>query len=76
MPTDPVDIPQFEHRPRSDRRLMSLPVPGPPMISTEAAARTLCELFLTNADREDNTANDHLITEIVSRIRTQQERSR
>ncbi len=43
------------------------------MISAEAAARALCELFLANADRGDNAANDHLIAEIVGRIRTQQE---
>jgi hypothetical protein len=70
MPTDPVDIPQPE------RRLVSSSVPGPPTISTEAAATALCELFLANADRGDNAANDHLITEIVGRIRSQQERSR
>ncbi len=40
------------------------------MISAEAAARTLCEVFLANADRGDNAANDHLIAEIVDRIRT------
>lgn len=51
---------------------MSSPVPGPPTISAEAAARALCELFLTNADRGDNAANDHLIAEMVRRIRTQQ----
>jgi hypothetical protein len=70
MPTDPVDIPQ------SERQLVNSPVPGPPMISPEAAAKALCELFLANADRGDNAANDHLITEIVGRIRSQQERSR
>jgi hypothetical protein len=70
MPTDPVDIPQ------SERQLVSSPVPDPPMISPEAAATALCELFLANADRGDNAANDHLITEIVGRIRSQQERSR
>jgi hypothetical protein len=43
------------------------------MISVEAAARALCELFLANADRGDNAANDHLIAEMVGRIRTQQE---
>ena len=43
------------------------------MISAEAAAKTLCELFLTNADRGDNAANDHLIAEMVGRIRAQQE---
>jgi hypothetical protein len=40
------------------------------MISAEAAAKALC---LTNADRGDNAANDHLIAEMVGRIRAQQE---
>lgn len=40
------------------------------MISAEAAARALCELFLANADRGDNAANDHLIAEMVDHIRT------
>jgi len=66
MPTDPVDIPQPE------RQQVSSPVPGPPRISPEAAATALCELFLANADRGDNAANDHLIAEMVGRIRTQQ----
>jgi hypothetical protein len=48
------------------------PVLGRPRISAEAAARILCELFLANADRGDNAANDHLIAEMVGRIRTQQ----
>lgn len=52
---------------------MSSPVPGPPIISAEAAARALCELFLANADRGNNAANDYLIAEMVGRIRTQQE---
>lgn len=52
---------------------MNSPVPGPPVISAEAAARALWELFLANADRGDNAANDHLIAEIVGRIRTQQQ---
>lgn len=52
---------------------MSSPVPDPPMISPEAAARALCEVFLANADRGDNAANDHLITEMVGRTRAQQE---
>ncbi len=41
---------------------------GVPGLST-----ALCELFLANADRGDNAANDHLIAEMVARIRTQQE---
>ncbi|MGH3800526.1 MAG: hypothetical protein ACRDTD_10410 [Pseudonocardiaceae bacterium] len=52
---------------------MSSPVPGPPRISAEAAAKALCELFLANADRGDNAANDHLVAEMVGRIRTQQQ---
>lgn len=51
---------------------MSSPVPDPLMISSEAAARALCEVFLANADRGDNAANDHLIAELVDRIHTQQ----
>jgi hypothetical protein len=30
-------------------------------------------VFLANADRGDNAANDHLIAEMVSRIRAQRE---
>jgi hypothetical protein len=52
---------------------VSSPAPDLPMLSPETAARTLYELFLANADRGDNAANDHLIAEIVARIRTQQE---
>ena len=43
------------------------------MISAEAAARALCELFLANADQGDNAANDHLIAEMVGCIRAQQQ---
>ncbi|MGH3799151.1 MAG: hypothetical protein ACRDTD_03280 [Pseudonocardiaceae bacterium] len=43
------------------------------MISAEAAAMALCELFLANADRGDNAANDDLIAEMLDRIRTPQE---
>jgi hypothetical protein len=73
MPDDPVGVPGPDHRPQSQMRLVSSPVPGPPMIRPEAAARALCELFLANADRGDNAANDHLIAEMVGRIRTQQQ---
>lgn len=45
---------------------------GPPVISGEDAARLLCELFLANADRGDNAANDHLVVEMVHRIRVRQ----
>jgi hypothetical protein len=77
MPADPAGVPGPEHRPRPTPdpggQLVNSPVPGSPMISAEAAARALCELFLANADRGDNAANDHLIAEMVERIRTQQE---
>ncbi len=73
MPADPAGVPGLSTRPRSQGRLVSSPAPGPSMISAEAAARALCELFLANADRGDNAANDHLIAEMVGRIRTQQE---
>jgi hypothetical protein len=73
MPADPGGVPGPEHRPRPEGQLVSSPVPDRPMISAEAAAKTLCELFLTNADRGDNAANDHLIAEMVGRIRAQQE---
>lgn len=52
---------------------MSSPVPGPPVISAEVAAKALCELFLTNADRGDHAANDHLVAEMVGRIRARQD---
>ncbi|MGH3998053.1 MAG: hypothetical protein ACRDTJ_11390 [Pseudonocardiaceae bacterium] len=42
---------------------------GPPLISAEAAARTLQECFLANAERGDNAANDELVAELVRRIR-------
>jgi hypothetical protein len=71
MPTDPGGIPGLSTDPDPQERVVNSPVVlGPPMISTEAAARALGELFLANADRGDNAANDHLIAEIVSRIRT------
>ena len=49
---------------------MNSPAPRPPTINAETAARALCEVFLANADSGDNAANDHLITEMVGRIRT------
>jgi hypothetical protein len=73
MPTDPVGIAGSSTDTDPRGGLVSSPVPGPPMISADAAAKALCELFLANADRGDNAANDHLIAEIVGRIRTQQE---
>lgn len=52
---------------------MSSPVPGPPLIdSTAAAGKALCDFFLANADRGDNTANDELVAELVRRICAQQ----
>ncbi len=47
---------------------------GLPVIdSPEAAGRALGELFLANADRGNNAANDHLVAELVRRIRAQQD---
>ncbi len=51
---------------------MSSPVPGPPVISTDAAAKALQEYFLANADRDDHAANDDLVAELVRRIRARQ----
>lgn len=48
---------------------MSSPVPDPPLISADAAARKLQEYFLVNADRGDNAANDELVAEMMRRIR-------
>lgn len=73
MPTDPVGVPCLSTDPRSQEHPLSPPVPGPPTISAEAAATALCEFFLANADSGDNAANDHLIAEMVDRIRTHQE---
>jgi hypothetical protein len=47
----------------------SSPVPGPPVISAEAAAKALQECFLANADRGDNVANDELVAELLRRMR-------
>lgn len=47
---------------------------GPPVIgSPEAAGQALGDLFLANADRGDDAANDQLVTELVRRIRAQQD---
>lgn len=51
---------------------MSSPVPDPPLISADAAARALQEYFLVNADRGDNAANDELVAEMLRRIRAVQ----
>lgn len=46
---------------------------GLPVIdSPETAGQALGELFLANADRGDDAANDHLVAELVRRIRAQQ----
>ena len=51
---------------------VSSPVPDPPLISADAAARALQEHFLANADRGDNAANDELVAEMLRRIRALQ----
>ncbi len=48
------------------------PVPDPPVISADAAARVLQEYFLANADRGDDAANDELVAEMLRRIRARQ----
>lgn len=49
--------------------------PSPRLIdSPEAAGQALADVFLANADRGDDTANDHLVIELVRRIRAQQGR--
>jgi hypothetical protein len=47
---------------------MSSPVPDPPLISADAAARALQEYFFANADRGDD-ATDEFIAEMLRRIR-------
>jgi hypothetical protein len=42
------------------------------MISADAAARMLCDYFLANAERGDNTANDEFVAELALRMRTGQ----
>jgi hypothetical protein len=54
---------------------VSSPVPGPPVISADAAAQVLCDYFLTNAERGDNAANDEFVAELALRMRTGQARS-
>lgn len=48
-------------------------MPDSPMISTQDAARTLCDLFLTNAEQGNHAVNDELVAELVHRIRAQQQ---
>jgi hypothetical protein len=49
------------------------PADLPVIDSPEAAGRALGELFLGNADRGDDAANDDLVAELVRRIRAQQD---
>ena len=51
---------------------MSSPVPATPVISAAVAGNALCEYFLANAERGDHAANDHLVAELVDRIRARQ----
>lgn len=46
-------------------------MPNPPLIDADAAAKALQDLFLANADRDDNAANDQLVDELARRIRAQ-----
>ncbi|MGH3936765.1 MAG: hypothetical protein ACRDS1_17585 [Pseudonocardiaceae bacterium] len=48
------------------------PDPSPVITSPAAAAQTLCDHFLANADRGDHAANDELIAELLHRIRARQ----
>ncbi|MGH4011998.1 MAG: hypothetical protein ACRDTH_28205, partial [Pseudonocardiaceae bacterium] len=48
-----------------------LSVPGPPLMSTDAAATALRDIFLANAERGDNAANDQLVADLVRRNRAQ-----
>jgi uncharacterized membrane protein YccC len=50
----------------------STPTPMPVIDSPVAASQALRDLFLANADRGDDAANDHLVAELVRRIRAQQ----
>jgi hypothetical protein len=52
---------------------MSFPLPAPPVINAADAASALCEYFLANAERGDHAANDHLVAELVDRIRARQQ---
>ncbi|MGH3888124.1 MAG: hypothetical protein ACRDSZ_16440 [Pseudonocardiaceae bacterium] len=64
-PEQPVSPTEADHR--ADPQFPT--VPGPPVIdSPDAAARALRDLFLANADRGDNAANDELVAELVRRI--------
>ncbi|MGQ0716804.1 MAG: hypothetical protein ACT4NP_05695 [Pseudonocardiales bacterium] len=65
-------VPQDHEVPRPTSELAAtVGVPGPPLISADAAAAVLRDFFLANADRGDNSANDQLVAELVPRIRAQ-----
>lgn len=51
---------------------MSSPGPNDPPLTSADAARALRDLFLANADRGANAANDELVAELVRRIRALQ----
>ncbi|HEY6424409.1 MAG TPA: hypothetical protein VIY28_14410 [Pseudonocardiaceae bacterium] len=58
-----------------DRKIPDEPsstAPGGQLISADAAAKALRDLFLANAERGDNAANDGLVDALVRRIRAQQ----
>ncbi|MFY9808229.1 MAG: hypothetical protein WCB57_08690 [Pseudonocardiaceae bacterium] len=63
------------NRPCPEGRPVSCSVPGPLVISADAAARVLCDYFLVNADRGDHAANDEFVAELALRIRAEQARS-
>jgi hypothetical protein len=62
-------IPSPSNDPGTRGYPVSFPVPNPPLISVDAAAKALLEYFLANADRGDNAANDELTAELLRRIR-------
>jgi hypothetical protein len=71
--------PQCGNSPDSDRPPAETAPGGRPdttapvrSAAADAAAAALQELFLANADRGDNAANDELVAELVCRIRAQQ----
>lgn len=62
-------IPSPSNDPGPQGYPVTSPVPGPPLLSADTAARALQEYFLANADRGDNAANDELVVEMLRRIR-------
>lgn len=55
--------------------LVNLPIPESPVMSAQDAARALCELFLTNAERGNRAGHDELVAELAHRVRAQQQSS-